>query len=138
MQSCQGPEGPGQAAVIRRKRCRVPRLSIQRQNTHELRQLFCFSRADGQMRSRAESDLPEAHLKCCMQMFYALALITMIRSVEETNGAEAWRLIHSRYAPDIQNRQHALTQKIMMPAKYWCGHTEGFESGLRSWDLDVG
>ena len=79
-----------------------------------------------------------------MRMFYALALTTrgsvrtLIRSVEETNGAEAWRLIHSRYAPDIQNRQHALTQKIMMPAKYWCGHTEGFESGLRSWDLDVG
>ena len=76
MQSCQGPEGPGHAAVIRWKRCRVQRLSIQRQNTHELRQLFCFSRADGQMRSRAESDLPEAHLKCCMHMFYALALIT--------------------------------------------------------------
>ena len=25
-----------------------------------------------------------------------------------------------------------------MPAKRWCDHTEGFESGLRSWELDVG
>ena len=25
-----------------------------------------------------------------------------------------------------------------MPAKPWCDHTEGFESGLRSWELDVG
>ena len=56
--------------------------------------------------------LGDAHLlKCCMQMYCALALITkgsvrtLIRSVEETNGAEAWRLIHSRYAPDTQNRQ---------------------------------
>ena len=79
-----------------------------------------------------------------MQMYYALALITrgsvrtLIRSVEETNGAEAWRLIHSRYAPDTQNRQYALMQKIMMPAKPWCDHAEGFESGLRSWEQDVG
>ena len=29
-------------------------------------------------------------------------------------------------------------QKIMMLAKPWCDHTEGFESGLRSWELDVG
>ena len=88
--------------------------------------------------------LGEAHLKCCMQMYYAWALITrgsvrtLIQSVEETNGAEAWRLIHSRYAPDTQNRQYALMQKIMMPAKPWCDHTEGFESGLRSWEMDVG
>ena len=34
----------------------VPRRSIQLQNTHEPRQ-FCLSRADGQMRRRAESDL---------------------------------------------------------------------------------
>ena len=88
--------------------------------------------------------LGEAHLKSCMQMCFALALITrgsvrtLIRSVEETNGAEAWRLIHSRHAPDAQNRQYALMQKIMMPAKTWCDHTEGFESGLRSRELDVG
>ena len=45
--------------------------------------------------------LGDAHLQCCMQIFYASALITkgsvriLIRSVEETNGAEAWRLIQS-------------------------------------------
>ena len=85
--------------------------------------------------------LGDVHFKCCMQMYYALAkgsVRTLIRSVEETNGAEAWRLIHSRYAPGTQNRQYALMQKIMTPAKPWCDHTEGFESGLRSWELDVG
>ena len=52
--------------------------------------------------------LGDAHLKCCMQMHYELAVITkgsvrsLVRSVEESNGAEAWRLIHSRYAPDTQ------------------------------------
>ena len=39
---------------------------------------------------------------------------------------------------DTQNRQYALMQKIMMPARPWCDNTEGFESGLRSWELDVG
>ena len=29
-------------------------------------------------------------------------------------------------------------QKIMMPINTWCDHTEGFESGLRSWELGVG
>ena len=29
-------------------------------------------------------------------------------------------------------------QKIIMLAKPWCEHTEGFESGLRSRELDVG
>ena len=83
--------------------------------------------------------LGDAHVKCCMQMYYALALLTkgsvrtLIRSVEGTNGAEAWRLLHG-----TQHRQHALMQKIMMLAKPWCDHTEGFESSLRSWELDVG
>ena len=79
-----------------------------------------------------------------MQMYFAWALITkgsvrtLIRSVKEANGAEAWRLIYSRYAPDTQNRQYALMQKIMMPAKPWCDPTEELESGLRSWELHVG
>ena len=82
--------------------------------------------------------LGDAHLKCCIQMYYSLALTTkgnvrsLVRSVEESNGAEAWRLIHNRYAPDTQNRQYALMQKIMMLAKHWCDHEEGFESGLRA------
>ena len=29
-------------------------------------------------------------------------------------------------------------QKIMMPAKLWCDHAEGFEPGLRARELDVG
>ena len=65
-------------------------------------------------------------------MYFSLA------SVEESNGAEGWRLMHGRYAPDTQNRQYALMQKIMMPAKLWCDDAEGFESGLRVWELDVG
>ena len=88
--------------------------------------------------------LGDAHFKCCIQMCCSLALMTkgsvrtLVRSVEESGGAEAWHLIHSRYAPDTQNRQYALMQKIMMPAKLWCDHAEGFESGLRAWELDVG
>ena len=75
--------------------------------------------------------LGDAHLQCCIQMYYSLALITkgsvrtLVRSVEESNGAEAWRLIHSRFAPDTQSRQYALMQKIMMPAKLWCDYAEG-------------
>ena len=54
------------------------------------------------------------------------------------NCSKAWRLIQSRYAPDIQNRQYAFMQKIMMLAKLWCDHAEGFASGLKAWELDVG
>ena len=68
--------------------------------------------------------LGDAHLKCCIQM--------LVRSVEESNGAEAWRLIFSRYALDTQNRQCALMQKVMVPAILWCDHAEGFEFGLRA------
>ena len=73
------------------------------------------------------------------QIYYSLALITkssvktLVRTVKEANGADAWRLIHSRYAPDTQNRQYALMQKIMAPAKSWREHQRGFESGLRAW-----
>ena len=77
--------------------------------------------------------LGEAHLKCCMQMYYALALITrgilqtLTRSVEETNGGEAWRLSYTvDTRQTLKNPQYALMQKIMMPAKPWCDHTEGF------------
>ena len=63
---------------------------------------------------------------------------SLVRSFEESNGAEAWRLIHNKCAPDTQNRQYALMQTIKMPVKPWCGHIEGVESGLRAWELDVG
>ena len=89
--------------------------------------------------------LGDAHLKCCIQMFCSLALITkgsvrtLVRSVEESNGAEAWRLlIQRRDTPETQNRQYPLMQKIMMLAKLWCDHAEGCQSGLRAWELDVG
>ena len=45
--------------------------------------------------------LGAAHLKCCIQMCYSLALMTkgsvrtLVRSVEESGGAEAWHLTHS-------------------------------------------
>ena len=110
-----------------------------------------FSRDDEQMRNRAKSDRPgsrESAGRCTLEVLHADVLCigldnqrqctNLIRSVEETNGAEAWRLIHSRHAPDTQNRQYALMQKIMMPAKLSRDHTEGFESSLRSWELDVG
>ena len=29
-------------------------------------------------------------------------------------------------------------QKIKVPAELWCDHAEGFGSGLRAWELDVG
>ena len=86
--------------------------------------------------------LGDAHVKCCIQMYYSLALITkgsvrtLVQSVEGSNGVEAWRPTHSRCAPDTQNRQYALMQKIMMPAKHWCDHAEGFESGSRAWELE--
>ena len=68
--------------------------------------------------------LGDVYLKYCIQVYYSLALITkgsvrtLVRSGEEFNGAEAWRLIHNK--------------------KLWCDHAEGFESGLRAWELDVG
>ena len=81
---------------------------------------------------------------CCMQMCYSMVLITkgrvriFVRLVEESNRAEAWRLRNNRYVPDTQNRQCATMQKIMMFAKLWCDHVEGFESGSGAWELDVG
>ena len=45
-------------------------------------------------------------------------------------------MTHSRYAPDTQNCQNALMQKIMIPVKPWCDHAEGFESDLRAWEPD--
>ena len=37
-----------------------------------------------------------------------------------------------------QNLAHPMIQNIMMLVKLWCGHIEGFESGLRAGELDVG
>ena len=81
------------------------------------------------MRSTTSPDLlaavkahGEACLKCCIQMNYPLSLNakgsvrTFVRSVEEANGAAAWRLTHSGLAPGTKNRQSSLMQNIMMRA----------------------
>ena len=129
-------KGLGKPLSFVGKRCRVSRFSLQVAKPHELRHV------DGQVRSRTKSDLfdsrealGDAQLKFCMQICYSLVLITkgrvriFVRSVEESNGAEAWRLRNNNYVPDIQNRQCATMQNIMMFAKLWCDHAEGFESG---------
>ena len=46
------------------------------------------------------------------------------------NGKMSWCARHSL--------PNAWMQKVMMPVKPWCDHMEGFESGLRVWELDVG
>ena len=96
-----------------------------------------FSTVSQQLMDRCEAErnpislaavqaLGDTHLKSCTQLYYSLALITkgsartLVRSVEESNQAEAWRLMHSRYAPDTQNRQYAFMQKIMTLPKLWC------------------
>ena len=71
-------------------------------------------------------------------MYYLLALITkgsvrtLVQCVEESNGAEAW-------ASDTQQicarHTESSTCLIMMIAKPWCGRADGFESGLRAWEL---
>ena len=86
--------------------------------------------------------LGDAHLKCCIQMYYSLSLITkgsvrtLVRSVEESQWSRGMAFDTHRHAPDTPNRQCDLMQKIMMPAKPSCDHAEGFESGLRAWELD--
>ena len=58
--------------------------------------------------------LGDAHLKCCLRMYFSLALITkgsvrtLVRSIVESNGESGRRPKHSRCAPDTQNRQYAL------------------------------
>ena len=92
----------------------------------------------------AVKSMGAASLICCIQMYYTLVLITkgsvrtFVRSVEESDGAEVWRLIHSRYAPYTQNRQYALMQNIMLSPKRRCDHAEGFEAGLTAGELAVG
>ena len=108
---------------------------------HTLLRSGFFETADPRRSNRSFTMTGPLDLTCCILMYYSLALLTkgsvrtLVRSVEESNGAEAWRLIRSRYAPDTQNRQYASVLKIMMP---WCDHTEDFESSLRAWELVIG
>ena len=68
-----------------------------------------------------------------------MAVSELFRSVEESNGAKVWRLIHGRCAPDTQSRQHALMLRIMMPAKLLVRPRGRFCIRLESQgELDVG
>ena len=73
------------------------------------------AKADGQMRSRMESyylSSNESAGRSIFQMLHTDVLLvsfdtkgsvrTLVRSVEESNGTEACRLSHRRYAPDTQ------------------------------------
>jgi hypothetical protein len=77
---------------------------------------------------------------CSIQLYFALAMLctgsakTLVRTVEEGNGAEVWRQLYQRYMPETQNRLYALMQKIMSPGSWDAG---GLELGLRSWELDI-
>ena len=84
--------------------------------------------------SLASVKLCDTHLKLITKSIVR----TFFPSVSEFNGAEALRQIHHRCARDAPNRQYASMQKITMPAKFRCDHAEGFESGLRAWELVVG
>ena len=83
--------------------------------------------------------LEEAHLKCCLLnvLFVGFGsrreVSELLSDLLNDRGAEARRLIHSRYAPDTQNLQYALMQKDHeMLSKLCCDLAEGFESGLRA------
>ena len=80
----------------------------------------------------------EPLLKCCVQMYHSLALITKgsVRTLVRSGGESRSRGMAS--GAHKQHSQYALMQKIMMLAKPWCDHAEGFESGLIAWELDVG
>ena len=86
------------------------------------------------MRSRAESDVPGSRARagrCTFEVLHTDVLLGGLgsrKAVSELlpdllkNPVEQrhWRLIHSRYALDTQNRQYALVQKVMMLSKLWC------------------
>ena len=82
--------------------------------------------------------LEEAHMKCCLLNVLSVGFGSRkevsepLSDLLNNRGAEAWRLIHTSYAPDTQNRQYVPMHKIMMPAKLYCDLAEGFESGLRA------
>ena len=112
--------GLGKQPSFDGKRCRVSRLSVQLSNPHEPRQ-HSLSTVDGQMRSQTKSDLPGSRAsagRCTLEVLRTDVLLVgfdherqcpeLLSDLLNTpNGAEAWRLIHSRYAPDTQNRQYA-------------------------------
>ena len=118
--AAQGPERPGQAVVNGWKRCRVPRLSIQLQNTLEPRQ-FCFSRADGQMRSRAESDLPdssESSGRSTLEVLHADVLCIGLDSLKQCTNPDPIRGGNQRsrgMATDLQSIRARHSKSTVCP-----------------------
>ena len=82
------------------------------------------------------------HVAANKEIYYASALIcrgqarTLVRQCEAGHGAEVWRQLTSRYAPETQNRVYSLMMKIITPSS-WEKHPDGFEAGLRQWELDI-
>ena len=76
-----------------------------------------------QITLEAVKSLGEARRKCCICRCIARWLGSRKEVCEPFSVPlnKACRPLHSRYAPDTR-----------------CDHTEGFESGLRAWELDVG
>ena len=99
-----------------------------------------LANADGQMRSRTKSDFPGSSDSAGRSIFAKMHTDVLLVNFDHERVCEPLSVPlknpteqkHSRYAPDTQNRQYALMQRIMMLVKTRCGHTEGFESSLRA------
>ena len=74
---------------------------------------------------------------CHTQIRWSLALITkssvqtLDRSVEETNGAEGWRLLDIRFAPGTQNRQSGTRESLERTPKRYRTRLESLGTGRR-------
>ena len=76
----------------------------------------------------AVSALGEAHLKCCMQMYDALALDN--ERLCTNPCSDPWRKPTARHSKSTVCPGAEDHDACENPG---CDHTEGFESGLRSW-----
>ena len=125
----QGPERHGEAADVRGKRRRTPRPSLVSHVSSVLQTLMDKCGAERIPISFGSS---KSGRRRNFDMLHTDALITkgcvrtLVRSFEESNGTEAWRLVWRRYPRDTQNREYALMQK------------EGFASCLRAREPDFG
>ena len=119
--------------VVRWQRCRQPRLSIQFQISQAFIDKCEIDRNPiSQAAVRAVGD---AHLKCCMQMYCALAV--EVHEFEESNGAEAWRLIqstcarHSKSTICFGKEDYNACETLVRPhGRFWI-KTEILEAGRR-------
>ena len=109
----------------------MTRLSIQIQNIHEPRQC-CLSRFDGQVRSRAESDLPDSREsagRCTPDVLHAHVLCVGSRDMATDTHSTRARHSKSTRCPDAED--HDACETLV-------DHAEGFETRLSSWELYVG